>query len=66
MLITVNGKAIEISDGLSVPDLMKARKLQGNGFIIVLNGDVITPGKSENIRLSPSDNVDIIQIIEGG
>lgn len=66
MFIKVNGEDSEISDGITIQDLISARKLAGNASIIELNGTIIAREHWESTGLNPDDSLEIIRIIGGG
>ena len=66
MQVTINGKAAELRDNSSVKDRLLARELPLEVVIIELNGEIINRGKWENLKLNPSDNLEIIRLITGG
>lgn len=66
MLVKINGTESEISDNISIRDLISARKLPVDVIIVELNGTVITRELWESTRLNPEDNLEIIRILGGG
>ena len=66
MLIKINGTESEISDNLSIQDLISARDLPGNVIIIELNGVILRRELWESTKFNPNDNVEIIRLIGGG
>ena len=66
MLIKINGTESEISDNLSIQDLISARDLPGNVIIIELNGVILRRELWEITKFNPNDSVEIIRLIGGG
>jgi sulfur carrier protein len=66
VLIKINGKTSEVSDSLSILDLISARGLRDKAVVIELNGTVIRRESWGDIRLSPDDSLEIIRLMGGG
>jgi thiamine biosynthesis protein ThiS len=66
VLIKINGKTSEVSNHLSVLDLISTRDLRDKAVVIELNGTVIQRASWEDIKLNPDDSLEIIRLMGGG
>ncbi len=66
MQVKINGAVAELVDDCSIDDLLLSRKLPRDIVIIELNGEIIKREKWGNLKLNPSDSLEIIRIIGGG
>lgn len=66
MQVKINGIATELPDNCFVNDLLLSRKLLPDVVIIELNGEIVSRGKWESLKLNPGDSLELIRIISGG
>lgn len=66
MKITVNGKAVEILEKMSLKDFVEARKLRQEGIIAELNEKVVTRDKWESAVLAEGDRLELVSLVGGG
>ncbi|MDD5703045.1 MAG: sulfur carrier protein ThiS [Dehalococcoidales bacterium] len=66
MRITVNGKEMEVAEGLSIHDFITSRDLTKGMVIVELNQTVIQRQSWPDTRFKADDRVEIINILGGG
>ena len=65
MEITINGKKIKIDRDTTLKDLLKNKKIENEGIIIQLNGEVLNSGDHSH-KLNDRDTINIFKIAGGG
>ena len=67
MELTVNGKAVECGDSLSVTGLLSKQEVKMPDMVSVeLNGEIVRRGKFEQINLKEGDKVEFLYFMGGG
>lgn len=66
MQIVVNGEPAEVSDSLSLAELVTSLRLGGQRLAIELNGDIVPRSRWPEVRLSAGDRAEIVRAIGGG
>ena len=66
MQIQVNGEQREVSDGLSLSELITQLKLRADQVAIELNQEVLRRAAWAATNLQPGDRVEIVQFVGGG
>ncbi len=66
MKVTVNGKAADTVDGVTVAALLKERGLAGAGIVVEHNNTILTRDEWETVVLKPHDMLEIISFVGGG
>jgi sulfur carrier protein len=66
MKITVNGGAIEVTDGWSVGDLVRSRTDDRRRVAVARNGEVVPRTDWDTTPLSESDLIEILAPVAGG
>ena len=66
MQIQVNGEQQEVSDGLSLSELITQLKLRADQIAIELNQEVLRRAAWAATTLQPGDRVEIVQFVGGG
>ncbi|SFG41296.1 sulfur carrier protein [Desulfotomaculum arcticum] len=66
MQIILNGKAIDVEDGLSVADLVVQKKFNPNIIIVEYNHQLIKKDVWPEIKLQDEDRLEILQLLGGG
>jgi len=66
MNITINGKKEEFSDGISVADLLKARKIRVEMVSVELNDTILPRDKFSETHLKGGDKVEFLYFMGGG
>lgn len=66
MRITVNKKEMEVSEGLTLKELLELREIAPKGVATAVNGDVVRGDDRGNYVLQSGDAVVIISAFYGG
>jgi sulfur carrier protein len=66
MRVCVNGVEREVSDGTTVAGLLEKLSVQQPGVAVAVNRAVVPQTHHGSARLSPADQVEIIQAVGGG
>ncbi len=67
MNITVNGKAVEATDNITVIDLLKEQKVQTPEYVSVeLNGEILDRAAFAATTVSDGDAVEFLYFMGGG
>ena len=68
MQITLNGDARNVSDGLTICDLLSEMGLgpSRKGIAVALDAEVVHRDEWATTRLAAGDRVDIIHVVQGG
>ncbi len=66
MKIILNGKTVDVEEGLSVADLVKRRKFNSNVIIVEYNYEVIKKEAWAQTRLKEGDRLEVLQLVGGG
>jgi len=64
--LTVNGKASEISDGMTVQDLVRQLGLDGGPVAVERNLEVVPRAEHAKAVLRDGDVVEIVHFVGGG
>jgi sulfur carrier protein len=67
MQLIINGKEENVTNGLSVSDLLKERGVETPETVAVeLNGEILDHEEFDNINLKEKDKVEFIFFVGGG
>lgn len=66
MHVTVNGKATEIPEGLSVMDYLDQRAVPQDSVVVELNGTILTRPDWPVWLLTAGDRLEIVRFVQGG
>jgi sulfur carrier protein len=66
MTVTVNGNARELTDGMTLGDLIAQLGLRREGIAVARNDDVVARGSVDATVLRDGDAVEIIAAVAGG
>jgi thiamine biosynthesis protein ThiS len=66
MHITLNGKAREVVEGLSVQQLLAELRLQPARVAVQVNLDIIKRERYADVILRPGDTVEVLTFMAGG
>lgn len=66
MLVKINGAASEVPEGLSIDELIVARKMPAGMLIVELNGEIIRKEQWKTTSVHPGDTMELVRIIGGG
>lgn len=66
MRLTVNGEPAEVTDGLTVADLVAERAGEQRRVAVAVNGEVVPRGAWASSGLSEGDTVEVLTAVAGG
>ena len=66
MRITVNGETEEITEGLTLLDLIRERGLNPDIVVAELNRDIVARDNFAAVRLNPGDSLELLPFVGGG
>ena len=68
MKLLVNGKEVQVEDGITILDLLERRGLQIRpvGLAVAVNEEIVPKSKYAEYRLKEGDRVEIVNIVGGG
>ena len=66
MRIRLNGEQRELSDGLSVADLVAHLELRPEQVAVERNGELVRRGEQAEARLQEGDVVEVVTLVGGG
>ena len=66
MTLTVNGEHRELSEGMTVADLVAALPSGGRGVAVAVNSEVVSRSRWDGTRLQPGDRVEVLGAAQGG
>ncbi|HEY3064697.1 MAG TPA: sulfur carrier protein ThiS [Methylomirabilota bacterium] len=64
--IVVNGKTMEVPDGLTVDDLLSHLGVKREFTAVAVNRDVTPKSHYASTRLAPGDKIEIVRPMGGG
>jgi len=64
--IQINGEREEVSDGLSLSELITRLKLRSDQIAVELNHEVLRRSAWESTKLQSGDRVEIVHFVGGG
>jgi len=67
MQITANGKQVEVSDGITIVQLLDELRVETPEYVSVeLNGEILDRAHFESTVVSPGDEVEFLYFMGGG
>ena len=66
MTVTVNGKPMELPEGLSIDDLLARLKVRREYTAVALNREVTQRARYAETRLADGDRIEIVHPMGGG
>lgn len=66
MLVIINGKPDEIPKGVTLLELMEARKLDPKRVVAELNREIVPGEKFPKTMLQEGDRLELLQFVGGG
>ena len=66
MHITVNGESEDITEGLTLLDLIIERGLDPGSVVAELNRDIVARDNFAAVRLNPGDSLELLHFVGGG
>ena len=66
MKLTANGDTVELEDGATVADLLRALSLGGRWVIVERNGEPVARADFATTPLAEGDRVELVRAVAGG
>ena len=68
MRVLINGKEVEVDDGISLNSLLQKMQIQIRpiGLAVAVNEEVVPKSKYEEFILKEGDRIEIVNIVGGG
>lgn len=66
MKISLNGAVIDVVDGSSVADLVRANADEQRRVAVARNGEVVPRGEWDGTRLAEGDDIEVLAPVAGG
>jgi thiamine biosynthesis protein ThiS len=66
LLVTINGEARDIAEGLTVADLVPLLELQAERLAIEVNRKIVRRALWPETALGEGDKIEIVQFVGGG
>ncbi len=66
MLLTVNGKPIELDDGTTIQGLLDKMSLPGGPVAVEVNRDIVPKARHAETALHDGDRVEVVTLVGGG
>lgn len=66
MLITVNGKEVELKDSKTISDFIKERNITGKMFAVEKNLEIIQKEDYDKTEIKAGDVIEIVGFVGGG
>jgi sulfur carrier protein len=66
MKATVNGDELDLPDGATVSDLLKAIKAPATGIAVARGNEVVPRAAWDTTRLNDGDGIEVLTAVQGG
>jgi len=66
MKIQVNGEAKDVSDGISIGQLLEEMQIRPGRVVVELNRDIVPRETLSQTELAPGDTLEIVHFVGGG
>ncbi|GAA1643072.1 sulfur carrier protein ThiS [Nonomuraea sp. NPDC048882] len=66
MIVTINGSAHEVADGMTVAQAVQTLTTATTGVAVAVNDEVVTRSAWETTALGDSDRVEVLTAVQGG
>ena len=68
MIVQLNGSAAELPDAATVGDAVRAAGVNGQtrGVAVAVDGEVVRRAEWESVELRESQQVEVVQAVQGG
>ena len=66
MLVTVNGKSVEVKEGSTLADLLDHLQITREFVAVELNRDIIPKAAYDTRTLASNDMIEVVQFVGGG
>ncbi|SDI03007.1 sulfur carrier protein ThiS [Nonomuraea jiangxiensis] len=66
MIVTINGAAHEVADGITVAQAVRTLTAATTGVAVAVNDEVVTRSSWETTVLGDSDRVEVLTAVQGG
>ena len=64
--ITVNGSPVEISQSMSIDELLRTVEVPKNYLAVELNDEVVIKEEHTNVTVNDGDRVEVVTLVGGG
>ncbi len=64
--IVVNGKPRDVTEGVTVSDLVSELGLRMKSVVVERNGEPLERSRFAEVRISPDDVLEIVRPVQGG
>ncbi|MGP4093097.1 sulfur carrier protein ThiS [Nonomuraea sp. KM90] len=66
MIVTINGAAHEVVDGITVAQAVRILTAVTTGVAVAVNDEVVTRGAWDSTALRDRDRVEVLTAVQGG
>ncbi len=66
MLLTVNGRASEVSEGTGLPALIESLGLRVGSVVVEHNGTALLRSELADVVLQDGDRIELVRAVAGG
>ncbi|MFI7613142.1 sulfur carrier protein ThiS [Nonomuraea terrae] len=66
MIVTINGSAHEVADGITVAQAVRTLTSATTGVAVAVNDEVVTRGAWETTALRERDRMEVLTAVQGG
>ncbi|TDD54260.1 sulfur carrier protein ThiS [Nonomuraea terrae] len=66
MIVTINGSAHEVADGITVAQAVRTLTSATTGVAVAVNDEVVTRGAWETTALRDRDRMEVLTAVQGG
>jgi sulfur carrier protein len=66
MTVIVNGEARELTDGVTIADVVRALTEEERGVAVALNGEVVPRAAWPTTTLGGGERVEVLRAVQGG
>jgi sulfur carrier protein len=64
--LTVNGRAAEVADGTTLPELVESLGLRVGSVVVEHNGTALLRSELAAVQLADGDRVELVRAVAGG
>ncbi len=64
--VKINGKSEELLSEMSIPEFLKAKGIDKNSIVFMLNEKIIKKDEMENYTIKQNDEIEILRFVSGG
>ena len=66
MQVIVNGRASDVPDGTSLPELVESLGLRVGSVVVEHNGTALLRSELADVRLAEGDRLELVRAVAGG